>query len=131
MNIILNDTELVLTCSKVGFYKIAKNKGNLLWLSQFTLLDFSNYENSKLESTIENKDINLYHFSKTEIEQIYNRYNEFSDNISFSDASALVMANKIEDSIIINNNGVLGKIGKKFKIKCYDYNWFIEQIIIK
>lgn len=128
MNFILKDTDFIITCTSMGVRSFLKNSENRIWLSQFTILDFTNREKFIVQQLIENSIVNIYNFNDEDIVRVFKLYNKYKDVVTVSDVSTIIMAKTIEDSVIINGNGIFKSICLKQKIEHYDFNWFFENI---
>lgn len=128
MNVILKDIDFIVTCTSIGFKNLLEGSDCKIWLSQFTLLDLTPREKFLINPLIKQKTVYPYSFSTEEIILVYKLFKEFNLNITVSDASAIIMAQILENSIIINRNGIFKSICNKQNVKTDDFNGFFEHI---
>lgn len=129
MDIILKDTESIMSCSSAGFVNTVKKPEWIFWISEFSMADLDWYEKYQISKMLNQKQLFKYSFNSYEIETIFNLFNQYSANISVSDASALVIAQNLENGLIINRNGIYRKICNTLNIRNEDFNWFFKNII--
>lgn len=126
MKIILKDPEYIKTCTGKGFINSFKDKSLTLCIADLSMLDFSPIDKVLVDRKIKNKELVKYILKSEGIEKVYELYNEYCASITVSDASAIILAEKLDNSIIINDNEIFSEICYKHKIVNYDFGWFFR-----
>lgn len=122
MNLVIKDIDLIITCIGTGFKSILSACECNVWISPFILLDCDIIEKYEIETFIKNKEIFQYSLNEIDIEEINELFRQYSENLTISDVSALLLADRLDNSIIVNNNGIYRKITQSLGVRCLSFN---------